>query len=166
MPKTRYVSTVALYDGCDWFEIAVGDTEWAKVDLVDIMLVLGCSWWVDDMGFARTASDERMHRVILGLPPKNPHVDHKNHDRLDNRRSNLRIVTQAQNNTNRRKRAGTSSRFKGVTWSKPRQKWEAQIQVDGWHRMLGRFATEEEAARAYNQAALAAWGEFAFLNEV
>ena len=64
-----------------------------------------------------------------------------------------------------------SSRFKGVTWEtkKPgtgRSKWLAQIRVRGQIRKLGRFEVEEDAARAYNAAAMAAWGEFALLNDV
>ena len=147
-------------------KVAVGRGRWAKIDPDDVGLVSYCSWYMDDQGFARNSHNQRMHRVILGLLPGKPDVDHHNHDRLDNRRSNLRVATRSQNNANQRKRTGTVSRFKGVWWIADRKKWGAQICVNGKHHRIGRFATEEEAAQAYNRAALAAWGEFALLNEV
>jgi hypothetical protein len=96
-------------------------------------------------------------------------VDHENHDPLDNRTSNLRVCSQSQNGANRgpdRRRAGTSSKYKGVSWSKSKNRWVAYIHVNGRTRYLGRSADEIEAARMYDRAALATWGEFARLNNV
>jgi hypothetical protein len=108
-----------------------------------------------------------MHRLIMGLADDDPRqVDHANGDRSDNRRSNLRIATQSQNLGNSRKRAGTTSRYKGVSWHKQNKKWVAYIGVDGSLHHLGCFTSEEAAARAYNRAARAAWGDFACLNDV
>jgi hypothetical protein len=59
-----------------------------------------------------------------------------------------------------------SSRFKGVSWCAKRGLWYACIRLDGRTKGLGLFADEETAARAYNAAALAAWGRFAFLNDL
>lgn len=88
-----------------------------------------------------------MARVIMGLDYGDPReVDHINHNTLDNRRMNLRIVTSRQNKQNQPSRKNSSSRFVGVTWDKSREKWRAQIQVDGRVINLGRFTTEEEAA--------------------
>lgn len=102
----------------------------------------------------------QMHNLIMGCIG----IDHANGDGLDNQRSNLRIATTAQNGANRRKQEGTSSVFKGVTWHKERRRWIAIIRIGGKRRHLGRFANEEDAARAYDAAAFAAWGEFAHLN--
>lgn len=104
-----------------------------------------------------------LHRVLLGEPPCE--VDHRNGNGLDNRRSNLRLATHAQNLANTRPRIGTSSRFKGVSWFRSKRRWEAYICVERQKRRLGYFHDEEAAARAYDAAALEAWGEFALTNE-
>ena len=60
--------------------------------------------------------------------------------------------------------AGKTSRFKGVCWDKSKGKWQAGITINRRYIFLGRYADETDAARAYDAAALAAWGEFARLN--
>ena len=108
-----------------------------------------------------------MHRVVLERMGcvNFQHTDHVNHDRLDNRRNNLRPATCSQNIANSRFRSG-SSKYQGVSWDWSRDKWQAQIRVQRVNKALGRFDDELEAARAYNRAALKAFGEFATLNEV
>lgn len=105
-----------------------------------------------------------MHRLILGIEDPAIQVDHENHDGLDNRRCNLRPASHQQNNLNRRPRMGTTSRYKGVSWTTRRQKWCAQIEVDKRNRHIGYFLSEEEAARAYDRVALEVFGEYAYLN--
>lgn len=101
-----------------------------------------------------------LHRYLLGEPPED--VDHRNRDGLDNRRENLRKATHKQNMMNSPSRKG-SSRFKGVSWS--RNHWRASIRDNYKTVHLGRFATEEEAARAYDEAARRLHGsEFARVN--
>lgn len=82
-------------------------------------------------------------------------IDHINGDRLDNRIANLRDVDQAQNNANRKPRRENGS--KGV--SLICGKWVARITVRGKLTQLGRFESEQEAAAAYERAAIAAWGD-------
>lgn len=95
----------------------------------------------------RTMRPLTMARQMLGLRYGDPRqADHVNHDGLDNRRSNLRIVSAAANKQNQPSRGG-SSRFVGVTWDR-RGCWRAQIQVNGVMRNLGRFDSQEDAARA------------------
>jgi len=90
-----------------------------------------------------------MHREVMGLSRgAGLEVDHINHDVLDNRRQNLRVVTPTQNKRWIRSREGSSSAFVGVTWDSARDRWRAQIQVAGRVLNLGRYATEVEAARA------------------
>ena len=103
----------------------------------------------------------RLHRAILN-PPKEKIIDHIDHNGLNNKRSNLRICTMAQNAANRRKVKG-SSNFKGVSWHKRHQMWQAKIQRGKWSH-LGYFNDELEAAKAYDKAAKDLWGEFAKLN--
>lgn len=108
-----------------------------------------------------------MHRVILGVL-KSPEVliDHRNHDGLDNRRHNLRVCSVPQNSANMRKRTGMTSKFKGVCWHKQHEQWAAAIYRGGKRCHLGYFDDEVDAARAYNNAAVAMSGEFARLNPV
>lgn len=106
----------------------------------------------------------KLHRLLTGATPGLV-VDHRNHDGLDNRRSNLRVCTTAQNGANARRSAANRSGFKGVSWHKARGKWRAYIEVNRQVRHLGLFDDAWAAAQAYNAAALEAWGEFAVLNE-
>lgn len=105
-----------------------------------------------------------MHRVILGITDRSTHVDHINHDGLDNRRENIRSGTHQQNHFNRRGNRDSSSRFKGVFFCSSQRKWTAAIKKDGQRTYLGRFANEEDAARAYDEAAREMFGEHAYLN--
>lgn len=116
-------------------------------------------------------STVRMHRQILGVIG-DIEVDHRNGDGLDNRRANLRTATAQENQRNRtHKPAGSSSRFHGVRWHAKSGKWEARI-ADGErtangcakNRFLGHFASETEAALAYDAAARVSFGDFASLN--
>lgn len=101
----------------------------------------------------------RMHWLIMGVK----HVDHINHNGLDNRRKNLRFCNQSQNTANSRKRmGGKTSEFKGVC--RKGEKYLAQITVDGIRYCLGYFYSEENAALAYDRKAEKAFGEFAYLN--
>jgi hypothetical protein len=92
--------------------------------------------------------------------------DHEDGDGLNNQRYNLRRATKNQNVRNRKKQRNNTSGYRGVSWDAEKQKWRAQIRVDTKGISLGRFSDPEDAARAYNAAALKHFGEFARLNEV
>jgi hypothetical protein len=85
-------------------------------------------------------------------------IDHRNHVKDDNRWENLRLATSSQNKINRRNARPNTSGFRGVT--RHRDKWIAQIGVDGYHMNLGTFDTPEAAYDAYRAAVLAHHGEF------
>lgn len=92
-------------------------------------------------------------------------VDHKNGDSLDNRKDNLRPATNQENSRNRKITA--SSGYKGVWQRTDTGKWRARIKIDGKFIVLGQaFPTAEDAARAYNEAAVERFGEFAVLNSI
>lgn len=107
-----------------------------------------------------------MHRQILGLEYKDGlQIDHINRNPLDNRRRFLRVCTQSKNMMNRRGKQG-SSQYKGVYFDKYHKKWRAEIRLAGVGSFLGYFDFEEDAAEAYNIAAIRYFGEFACLNEI
>ena len=101
-------------------------------------------------------------REIMGSP--RAIIDHINGNTLDNRRANLRACSTAQNSYNQKKIPRTSSHFKGVTWDKGIKKWRAMIRFQKRLSHLGSFASEIEAARAYDRAALGCFGQFARTN--
>lgn len=105
-----------------------------------------------------------LHRVLM-RPAVGQLVDHINRNGLDNQRANLRLSTTSQNLANRPAPRHNRSGFKGVSWDKRRQKYTAQITVDGRKRHLGYFTEAQDAASAYNAAALDVWGDFALLNQ-
>lgn len=106
-----------------------------------------------------------MHRVIMNAPP-HLQVDHINHDTLDNRKHNLRLVTPPQNRLNSCKQERSLSQFKGVTWNKRKKKWVTQISFNRKRRFAGYFDNEIDAALAYNQKAQELFGEYALLNQI
>jgi hypothetical protein len=91
-------------------------------------------------------------------------VDHINRQTLDNRRTNLRVVSRSQNIQNGNKRKNTKSKYKGVFWYKGSGKWSAGIQKNLISYHLGYFLTEEDAARAYDKAAIKLFGIGAYTN--
>jgi hypothetical protein len=138
-----------------------------KVDKEDVEILKPHNWAIVNNGYAITYIKRKllpMQNFIMN-PPKGFVVDHINRDKLDNRKSNLRIATLQQNSMNRRKHNPNSlSKYKGV--AKDKNKWVAQIIKDGKRKEIGRYETQEEAAIAYNQSAIEVFGEFAWLNEV
>lgn len=112
-------------------------------------------------GYAGTPT-KLFHRLIMGCPPSR--VDHIDHDPLNNRRSNLRLASAAQNAFNAYRHRDNQSGFKGVYFDKQTQMWRSQIMANGKRYSLGRFATAKEAAAAYDIAASNLHGEFARLN--
>jgi hypothetical protein len=102
----------------------------------------------------------KMHRLLMNFP-ENKIVDHINTNSLDNRKENLRICTNQENQMNGTKRMNGTSKYKGVYFDKSRNKFVANIMKDGKKVFTKRFDTEDQAAIAYNIAALKYFGEFA-----
>lgn len=94
-----------------------------------------------------------LHHAVIGYPLNGLVVDHKNGNSLDNRRENLRIVTQRENTQNQKchRNGQKSSRFIGVYWDKSRSKWNSMIRINGKRKCLGRFDDEINAANAYQK---------------
>jgi hypothetical protein len=132
-------------------------------------------WLCDSNGYAYrtgTGADGKwtsihMHRILMWAPP-GMECDHRNGNKLDNRRENLRICTPAENRRNRPAPRNTlkTSRFKGVRFNRLTGTWKATIKVDNRKILLGTFKTEEAAALAYNEGAKRYHGDFAWLNDI
>jgi hypothetical protein len=106
-----------------------------------------------------------LHRIITNVPAKK-HIDHINGDSLDNRKSNLRLCSNAENSRNRKKSRKNVSGYKGVYWSSQKKKWHAEIWKDYRKYHLGFFDNLIDAVLAYNEGALRLHGGFAKLNKL
>lgn len=136
------------------------------IDVIDSDLIMPSVNLHSD-GYARKGS-VKIHRVIMeriinSKIPRNKVVDHKNRNRLDNRRNNLRLCSIEENKRNVGKFKGTS-KYKGVSWKKSKNKWCSQIKTKGKVKHLGLFDNQIDAAKRYNEEALLLHGDFAFLN--
>lgn len=141
--------------------------KFAIVDGEDYECMIRLKWHVTTNGYARGQLDGHfvlMPRLILNAQV-GEECGHIDGNRLNNVRSNLRIVTRSQNQGNRfKQKSPTSSQYKGVYWHVERKKWYAMIYQDGINYYLGRFVDEIDAARAYDSAAIMRFGEYARLN--
>lgn len=158
-------------------QIQLSKGKFATVDEEDFEYLNQWKWYVNSDGYAvrserfKTESGRistrtiRMHRVIAQAPPTYE-VDHKFGDRLDNRKQNLRICTQSENCMNKTLSSKNSSGFKGIMWHKRNLRWIARIKVNGKLIHLGSFTCKIQAAKAYNEAAINHFGNFANLNEI
>lgn len=120
--------------------------------------------WIKDESGKRIRMP--MHRAIVGVTDRMIEVDHADMDGLNNVSGNLRTCTKQQNSLNRPGLNGATSRFKGVSWDKIRNKWVVTAMFNDVSRYLGSFEKEDEAARIYNQFAKEHHGEFARFNDV
>lgn len=104
----------------------------------------------------------RLHNLLTG----NIEVDHKDRNKLNNRKENLRKCSHLENCRNRDILPNNTSGYKGVHWSKRNKKWVSGITLNGKLIYLGLFINKEDAAKAYNEAAIKYSGEFAVLNTI
>lgn len=148
-----------------------GAGKYVLVDDEDYELLNKYKWFSDKHGYVARGVTQNgkpqrilMHRVILETP-KGLVTDHINGNRLDNRRSNLRIATQTENTYNSKPNSDSIVPFKGVCWDKMRGKWQVRVVLQGNTQFHAYIAGEAKyAARVYDYYAKKAYGEFAYLN--
>jgi len=148
-----------------WKAIKLTQNKWSLVDAEDYDKLSELRWHARNRHnryYALRKNGVSMARKIMN-PPEKMVIDHINGNTLDNRKVNLRVCTHKQNCRNTKFQVG-ASKFKGVSWDKDREKWQSGIRVDDKRKALGRFDSEEDAARAYDIAARENFGEFAKLN--
>lgn len=170
--KTKISKNEYIYVG-GYYEIILcnpygEEVSRTKVDEIDIGLLSKYKWHMDNHGYAKTGHKKstpiRLQNLIIEHDPEML-VDHVNGDKLDNRRENLRVCTRQQNCWNSKKsERALSSKYKGVSLCRSDLKWVSSICLNGIPVTIGRYATEEEAAREYDSKAKELFGEFAKLN--
>lgn len=129
----------------------------ALVDDEDAGRVLGHRWYRHEVKgciYARSRQAGYLHRIVAGLQRGDGlEVDHISGDGLDNRRSNLRVLTHAQNQQNRNRQANRTSQYRGVTYARRRVRdgkapWVARVVVGGVSHQAGYYWTDHEAGAA------------------
>ncbi len=133
---------------------------YATIDIEDIEAVGNYRWTLNSNGYAyrrlwvnNRKWDVLMHRQILGLTHDDGiDGDHVDRNRLNNRRSNLRIAPDGENSQNVPSYRGASSRYRGVSWHKGCRKWQVNVQIKGKLSYLGLFTDELEAAHVAREA--------------
>jgi len=166
--KRSLIPTPTPVPGARWIPLTKG--LFALVDEKDYEAANRFAWTADINPRTAYAYCKRggeifwLHRILMSAP-ENMQVDHRDGNGLDCRRDNMRVCSLKNNHRNIRKTiVKTSSKFKGVSWDKTREKWSAKIKFNGKTINLGRFEDEDEAGKAYDESAGRLFGEFALLN--
>lgn len=134
-----------------------------KIDIEDIKRVKKYKWHLNNNGYVYTDSEKgdriSLHRYLIDTP-EGKDTDHINRDKLDNRKSNLRICTRQENNFNRDLNKNNTSGFAGVRYNEKVSKWKANIMIDYKDVNLGYFDSKEEAIKARLEAEKEHFPEF------
>jgi hypothetical protein len=142
-------------DGCAWIEL--GDGKFTLVDAADVADVSGHTWSFSS-GYAKAGIGRRpraLHLLLL-RGDRDHEVDHINGNKLDNRRSNLRLATKQQNGVNRGPTKRSKTGFKGV-----QEHYDGSFVARFAGKYLGVFGTPEAAAAAYDAEVATTHGAFA-----
>ena len=140
-------------------------------DLEDYELIKDYCWYINDDGYVATniySANKTMglHQVIMCEVENRLLVDHRNHRKYDNRKSNFRIITPSQSVMNRGLSSNNTSGVTGVSWVKSRQKWRVRINVLKKEINLGLFSNFEDAVKVRKMAEEKYFGEFSYDNSM
>lgn len=146
--------------------------KFALVDNKDHEMLIKYHWHYRPDGYAARRNKTKngkqvalMHRFILDLKPKE-FCDHKNGNRIDNRRKNLRRCSSSENNMNANISKRNTTGYKGVSWYKRLKKWRVQIASGGKYFWLGYHSDIRKAAQVYNKKATKLHGKFSKINKI
>jgi hypothetical protein len=140
------------------------------IDPEDLELVSRFSWSLNPKGYAVAWDPNRkrnilMHRLVMGvLDQPDIEIDHRFHNRLDQRKTQLRACNHSQNRQNSRKLKPGTSQYKGVYFETERGQFHAQIGLGDRVKNLGRFRSEILAAKIYDQRAIQEFKDYAYPN--
>jgi|11_taG_2_1085331.scaffolds.fasta_scaffold41009_1 hypothetical protein len=147
----------------EYADIELSNWYFSKIDIEDIDTISKYSWSISTSLYARNRTLWMMHRFIMNCPNW-MYIDHINNDKLDNRKSNLRVCTHQENDMNRRSRISSTSKYKWVYFYRAYKKWSVNITYK-WKRIhIGYFKNEDEAGMAYDKKAKELFWEYAYLN--
>jgi hypothetical protein len=156
---------IVIYD--EYAEIVLYDNKCnekcrAIIDVADISKVKDIKWSFNNVTgyvYSRKPINIFLHRLIMDCPD-NMVVDHISHNKLDNRKNNLRICTQQENMYNTLLRKSNKSGYKGIFWSEDGKYWMTYITVNKKRIYLGYFADKEQAIKARKEAEIKYFGGF------
>lgn len=127
-----------------------------QIDKEDLEKIKNYKWGLNGSGYAYNVKNKIfLHHLIIGRK-KGFDIDHINHNKLDNRKYNLRFATRSQNNMNKK--------VKGYCWDKSKEKWMAYIIINGKQIFLGYFINEQDADKTRKMAEQKYFGEYAYKN--
>lgn len=165
--KQRKTNTIILSNDYGIIKTSNFQEKEYMFDIEDIAILNGKYWYEDDYGYLTTAVKIdgkykylKFHRLVMNAE-KGQYVDHKNRDRTDNRKDNLRICSHLDNDRNRSITKNNTSGIIGVGWIKGKNKWRAAIGVKGKTIHLGYFYNKTDAIKARLKAEKTYFGEFA-----
>lgn len=149
------------------YGIPLSRNQIALIDKEDLKKIKDYGWYArfDRIGktfyaITRThGTNIIMHRLILDADDSTV-IDHADHNGLNNRKSNIRICTQSQNCMNKKTQSNNSSGYKGVSFHKRKNKYQATIMINRKQIYLGSFNTAIEASEVYQAAAKRLFGKF------
>ena len=172
LKRTRFDPNEFVKDG-DICKIYLYDKNGEKqaeaiIDIKDMEKCKNIKWSFNGNGYVWSSSKLYLHNFVLNRKTNMTELtDHRDHDKLNNCKNNLRPCNKSQNAANIiKKNMDSFSIFKGVHWRKERKRWVAKIMKNYKGIYLGSFKKEVDAALAYNEGAKKIFGEFASLNKV
>ena len=161
--QKRY-NTFDLSNGYGIGYTSKGEEFW--FDIEDYSKIKDYCWYVSSNGYLATGSGKNtklIHRLITDCE-SNMVVDHINHDKMNNRKYNLRICKQSENSANCKVSVNNSSGVTGVFWDNTVNKWGSHITVNRKSTNLGKFDSFEDAVKARKNAEEKYFGEFSYDN--
>ena len=161
--KTKPRKNYGIIQPDDYKIIPLTKGKFAKVDNEDFDRLNNYTWSLNCDGYAVNSQVGLMHRFIINTP-NDMKTDHINHDRLYNRKHNLRTCTNQQNQMNRSINVLNNSGYKGVYKYEKYNKWMSRIKINGKTKYIGLYNSPLEAAKSYDEKAKELFGEFANTN--